>query len=71
MVPLVVIQEYIKDFFGKYQLNLLNMQENSRNIIFNLVLVEGLQERLERSSCYTKVKNKREQALLGYVKTII
>jgi len=47
------------------------MQGNSRNVIFNLVLVEGLQETLERSSCYTEVKNKRGQVLLGYVKTII
>ena len=71
MVWLVVVQKYIKVFFGKYWLRLLNMQEDSKSIIFNQVLVEDFWKTLEGSTYYIEIKSQRFWVLLDYVEIII
>ena len=70
IVLLMVVWQNIKLFFDKYPLKLLNIQENSRSIVLNLVLAEDFQEILKGNNCYSNIKSQRFQALLGYIKVI-
>jgi len=53
----MIVKKCIKVFFSKYWLKLLDIQRDSRGVVFNLVMVEGLWKMLEKSNCYIEIKS--------------